>query len=90
MIKYAVLKWEDWEAMGVSPAMEEARIKDAEVLRLKDITSGPAFYTYASVLLTYAEIFEMLPESKNLREIADHFFDAAQRADNYPGKRLPD
>lgn len=72
---------------------------DAEVIRKQDITAAPIFHHYASQLLTMAEMaastFDVAgPEAqatlRRLREIADHFHEAAVDAEQWPVKKVPD
>ena len=72
-------------------------LEDAEVIRKQDITSGPVFHLYANLIRSFVDLLQgPLPITDRydaLQEIADHFHEAANEADEIRsrgGARLPD
>jgi len=96
--KYAVLRVADWDqiksTLGQHPTdnWDQAfLLDDAEVIRKQDITSGPIFHTYSSIIMSFIDLDPNMDHKTkgNLMEIADHFHVAAMQAAQWPGRRLP-
>lgn len=103
--KYAVLKWNDWEAIktaltggGLRNAFfETLPLDDAEVIRHQDVTAAAIFYHYSQTIQNFLDMAESLlgeeldPERRmSLLSIAMHFGAAAEAAESHPRRKLPD
>lgn len=110
--KFVVMKAEDWDRYYRSliqvcdqSGVENARnifinppiVKDAVVIRTRDIFAEQGLMAYAGVVQTAIELADQLsfkiicgvPVTR-LREIADYFHDRAQEAHEILNKRVPD
>ena len=68
-------------------------VPDAEVLRHQDLAAAPVLFTAASVYQSLAEVAadQLSPRQKeDLKAVADHFFEAAERSSSLPKRKLPD
>ena len=70
----------------------DLELPDAEVIRQQDITAAPIFHHYSSginTLIELADSFAIPVNRLRLREIADHFHEAAMAAEQADHK-IPD
>ena len=104
--KYIVFKSEDWDAFrdamiahpqGIIAAQDVPTplpVVDAEVIRHQDITSAPIFYLYSQQLHHFIDMAQMvgmpLENEGHLLKIAEHFGEAAVKAEQSAKKKLPD
>jgi len=102
--KYVVFKREDLEK--VAPQLfddleddDVSRfvVKDAVVIRLQDIFSGPGLHAYANVVQTSIDMIRQLGTPlaqdaylERLESLRDFFFSRASDADEVPHKKVPD
>lgn len=73
--------------------LSDRMLSDAEVIRHQDITAAPIFHHYASAIETILELAQQVGLNVNeadLRQVADHFHQAAVAAENHPHRKLPD
>ena len=99
--KYVVFKVEEWDAFigflnlqysAILPRLPDA-VPDAEVFRHQDLATAPVLYTAASVYRSLQEVADghITPlQQRYLASVADHFFEAAEKASGLPGRKLPD
>lgn len=95
--KYVVFKRSDWNELLISHRehVKSFQVEDAEVIRHQDITAAPIFSTYAHMIISFRDLLYrdqpgVPPGWASLTEIADYFAAAADKAEAYPNKRLPD
>lgn len=84
----------------IGPSMAvQMLLQDAEVIRHQDVTSAPIFHAYAGIILSYVEVLSTIGDPdpyieseviQGLQAIADHFHEAALKAEKHPAKKLPD
>jgi hypothetical protein len=68
-------------------------IPDAEVFRHQDLVAAPIFYNASSIYQSYLELARTTmteAEKEYMREVIDHFFEAAEKATGLPNRKLPD
>jgi hypothetical protein len=100
--KYVVFKvggWDEFirglredEADDILTALPEP-VPDAEVFRHQDLVSAPIFYNASSIYQSYLELARdrmTEAEKEYMREVIDHFFEAAEKATGLPNRKLPD
>ena len=89
-----VLRNTSGENVGESVLTEMPEpVADAEVFRHQDLVSAPIFYNASSIYQSYIELVgETLTEDQRayLKEVADHFYEAGDRATGLPNRKLPD
>lgn len=99
MGKYTVFKTEDWEnhLLALAPVIEAAHarmilpspLKDAEVIRLQDVTAAPLLHAYASITKSVEEVLAARGVTVDLTEQSDWAHEAAIRSESM-NRRLPD
>lgn len=69
-------------AQRITENLKRLMLKDATVLRHKDLFAQVALYAYASAVQSGIEVLESLGEQApaSLRDLADHFFQEAEMA----------
>jgi hypothetical protein len=80
------------QAMAMLTLLPEP-VPDAEVFRHKDLVAAPIFYNASSIYQSYLELVgNHLTDDQRayMREVVDHFFEAAEKATGLPGRKLPD
>jgi hypothetical protein len=68
-------------------------VADAEVFRHKDLVAAPIFYNASSIYQSYLELVgsHLTDDQRSyMREVVDHFFEAAEKATGLPNRKLPD
>jgi hypothetical protein len=68
-------------------------VPDAEVFRHQDLVAAPIFYNASSIYQSYLELVgSHLTDDQRayMREVVDHFFEAAEKATGLPNRKLPD
>jgi hypothetical protein len=98
-ITFKVAEWDDFvrglrddEADDILAAMPEP-VPDAEVFRHQDLVAAPIFYNASSIYQSYLELVGHTmtgPEREYMKEVVDHFFEAAERSMGLPKRKLPD
>jgi hypothetical protein len=77
---------------AILTAMPEP-VPDAEVFRHQDLVAAPIFYNASSIYQSYLELARATmtdDEKEYMREVIDHFFEAAEKATGLPNRKLPD
>jgi hypothetical protein len=80
------------EVQAVLTYMPEP-VADAEVFRHQDLVAAPIFYNASSIYQSYLELARATmtdDEKEYMREVIDHFFEAAEKATGLPSRKLPD
>lgn len=90
--KYAVFKVRETEMNGEQLMEIVDEVKDFMVIRFQDVFAAPGLYAYANVIQTWIERdkLEGRPIPPELEELRDTFFEAANEAEHYPVKKIPD
>jgi hypothetical protein len=68
-------------------------VPDAEVFRHQDLVAAPIFYNASSIYQSYLELSRATMTSEQqeyMREVIDHFFEAAEKSTGLPNRKLPD
>jgi hypothetical protein len=68
-------------------------VPDAEVFRHQDLVAAPIFYNASSIYQSYLELVGHTmtdSEREYMKEVVDHFFEAAERSMGLPKRKLPD
>jgi hypothetical protein len=68
-------------------------VADAEVFRHQDLVAAPIFYNASSIYQSYLELVgnHLTDDQRSyMREVVDHFFEAAEKATGLPNRKLPD
>src|ERR1041385_2574816 len=96
--KYVVFKksdWDEWVANMHQPKAPE--VTDLFVIRFQDVFSTPGLYAYAAGIQTYIEALNQVPVDpspwdlpERLEQLRDMVFEAAQQAQDFPHKKVPD
>jgi hypothetical protein len=98
-VSFKAAEWDDFvrglredEADDILAAMPEP-VPDAEVFRHQDLVAAPIFYNASSIYQSYLELARATmtdAEKEYMREVIDHFFEAAEKATGLPNRKLPD
>lgn len=97
--KYVVFKKEDWDRIVGStvevPHWTDDQVHDCFVIRFQDVLAGPGLHAYAGAAQTFLEGMAVRAMGKgrveeSLEKVRDAAFEAANIADNYPNKKVPD
>jgi hypothetical protein len=68
-------------------------VPDAEVFRHQDLVAAPIFYNASSIYQSYLELSRATmtdAQQEYMREVIDHFFEAAEKSTGLPQRKLPD
>lgn len=87
-----MVKNADEEVVPVFSFFPEA-VADAEVFRHQDLVAAPIFYNASSIYQSYLELMKdhLTPaQVEYMKEVVDHFFEAAERSTGLPSRKLPD
>lgn len=101
--KYVVFKATDWDefilvlrerldGQDILTVLPEP-VADAEVFRHQDLVSAPIFYNASSIYQSYLELVGHTmtdSEQEYMKEVVDHFFEAAEKSIGLPKRKLPD
>jgi hypothetical protein len=86
------LRHGDQEPDGVLTLLPEP-VPDAEVFRHQDLVAAPIFYNASSIYQSYLELSRATmtdAQQEYMREVIDHFFEAAEKSTGLPQRKLPD
>lgn len=95
MVVDAVLSGEDPES--VEGSLTQLELTDLFVIRFQDVLAGPGLHAYAGAAQTMIQGMRMIEpiegtgdRVKALERVRDAAFEAANAADEYPNKKVPD